>query len=934
MRHALRLGVVVAAVWCQPATAAHGDAEAFGRNRPYPAPGGWQVVEGRSVRVLFPDGAESLAVEAARRGDAAAEELSARLGVALRQRPTWMLFPSRRVLAASNVPTDDLEEGIRSWTPVLRHRQVLVFESSHVALERDVRHAVVHAIQQQELYAGTRWRTFAAGLFRHPPDWLLEGMALYFAGPPPASQEVILRGASLDNRLLALSELHDFDNVADLALAYMEAYSAVAFIGGEYGEPMLGGLLRAMAANPAASADSLLRDVLGTDTKRLNKKWQRAVKKQYWPLLREKQAPEVVAKALHPNGRALYTDCVWSPSGEVIACVVQSARRDDVWLISGNDGSLLQRLTARVRGRFQFVEAHGRAIHLSADGDRLVFLGHDGARVRLFLLDVITGKALHEATVPLDEAFSPVLLPDGRSVLLVGIRDGQADLYEYALDTRRWSQRTDDTYNENEPAVHPDGRRVLFVREQQGTTRLFLWDRDTNETRPVLDGAGGIRMPAWTSDGYLFTADWNGTRDVYIVQGEGGSPVRLTNLLVGAEHPTLSPDGKLLAFTAHSNGRESVFTLPMTQAAWQATPLPLTDRLDEPGTADAHGESSATVASVGSGLLFDGMDMTIRTPVDGVLRLPMRALVSTWSGDAAVWVEVAPSFRALPDVALWYESVGRRTDVRAGVRQRTLFHRSDEAVVSEREEEARLALMYPLSAARRATLALGVTRAPLEYRYERLGEGLSPYEPRNVVAARLALVHDTGAEPDGLGGISGTRYRIEAARAFGAQPVEATSLEVDVRHYVRLGLRTLVAARVAAAASWGATPEKFYLGGHTSLRASDFEALAGSYVGVASLEFRAPLLDEVELGWPVRTNLETVRGLVFMDAGTAWSRGRPYRLSVRTDEGRRLQDLTYQYGVGLRARLRGLPVRFDVARDYDLVRAGDWIARIRIDGDF
>jgi outer membrane protein assembly factor BamA len=136
------------------------------------------------------------------------------------------------------------------------------------------------------------------------------------------------------------------------------------------------------------------------------------------------------------------------------------------------------------------------------------------------------------------------------------------------------------------------------------------------------------------------------------------------------------------------------------------------------------------------------------------------------------------------------------------------------------------------------------------------------------------------------------------------------------------------------AGSNGTTPERLYLGGHTSLRGSEYEAVDGSRLGFASAELRVPLVNEIRLAWPVRRSLTRVSGVLFTDSGIAWDKGASPQIGRRTEQGYELADLLLQYGFGLRARIIGLHLRWDLARGYDLRRSTEWRSHFRVDHDF
>jgi len=902
----------------------------WGQSPPEAAPKGWKAWNGRRVRVFAPQGAETLAAKTVQLADEAGEEIARRLAVPFVESPTWMLFPSWLSLMRSSIPADELSEGLRSWTPLLRHRTVIVYEGIEAQLRADVRHAITHAIQAQTLYPSAFRQMVRGGFLSHPPDWFLEGMALYFAGTPEAQNEILLRGASLDNRLRTLMELHDFNRVDDLPLAYMEGFSAVSYLAETHGEAVLGELLRALAQGK--KMDEALEETLDLDVKTLNKQWQRAVKKRYWPLVRTKSSPESVATLLEPDRLGEVSDLAWSPSGEVLACVVRTFRRDEIRLISAKDGSTLRVVRAFGTNSSDLLERRGRALDWSPDGDSILYVTYEGDRAHLNVVDVITRERTRHIVLPFDEAFSPTFFPDGRRALFVGVGGGRADLYAADLETGRITQITDDAAFDTEPSIHPSGTRVLYVSERGATTCLVERDLMTGEYRLLFGGSPGVRMPSWNRKGdeFVFTADWSGTRDVFLAKENGSDILRLTDLLVGAEAPSLSPDGKRLAFSARRLSRESAFVLPLSESkAESVTPPPPPENTPEPEEV-----IGLPTVRLPRELLWDQMNIRFRTDADGLLRGTAQWLFSSWTGDTRVHVDVDTASQGLPSMTATLESLGRRGDIRLSGASQNVFHRApDRSLDARRVLNLRGGVVYPLTRATRLSVTTDYSRSPLRYRFETLPGGVLPDAARGIVAVEAAVVHDTALELSSLGRLAGSRVWFGASRVLDRE-FGATTFLLDARRYFRLGLRTVLATRLYGAASFGATKERLTLGGHTTLRASDFEAFTGSRVGFASLELRVPLLDELRLGWPLRFGISSVRGVAFIESGTAWSETRPYRLSERIKGGRRLVDLSLQYGFGLRLRAKGVPVRLDLARDDDLHSSPNWKTLLRLDEDF
>src|SRR6185295_10109474 len=81
------------------------------------------------------------------------------------------------------------------------------------------------------------------------------------------------------------------------------------------------------------------------------------------------------------------------------------------------------------------------------------------------------------------------IAPDGKSYVMVEIRDGRGNLSRLDLGT---GQRTLLTHFDTDqsiggPAVAPDGKRVAFVRQMENGFELFVLQPDGTHTRLTHD---------------------------------------------------------------------------------------------------------------------------------------------------------------------------------------------------------------------------------------------------------------------------------------------------------------------------------------------------------------------------------------------------------------------------------------------------------------
>ena len=164
--------------------------------------------------------------------------------------------------------------------------------------------------------------------------------------------------------------------------------------------------------------------------------------------------------------------------------------------------------------------------------------------------------------------FIPRLSPDGTRVAMVIYDDAvsQRHIWVYELDRGALTRLTFGEGHSTDPVWSPDGTRIAFVSNRSGTWKPYWKSSDgSGEVMelPYSDSQLEPMTSSWSPDGErLFfkevgeAGDWN----IGAVRVDGTAEPQV---LLGTPYeelfPSLSPDGRFLAYTSNETGRREVY---------------------------------------------------------------------------------------------------------------------------------------------------------------------------------------------------------------------------------------------------------------------------------------------------------------------------------------------------------------------------------------
>jgi len=169
----------------------------------------------------------------------------------------------------------------------------------------------------------------------------------------------------------------------------------------------------------------------------------------------------------------------------------------------------------------------------------------------------------------------PELSPDGKRIAIAAYQDPSSPGGAiWMLDPQR-NTRTRMTFGERDDQValwSPDGRELAVATVTgQAASLLFLDSNQPGQERLHRQFAAGFFIDSWFPDGksLLYTELHPETRfDIWqLPREEGAEPTSFLVTPFNEHSPTVSPDGRWVAYVSDSTGRDEVYVRPSDGAA-------------------------------------------------------------------------------------------------------------------------------------------------------------------------------------------------------------------------------------------------------------------------------------------------------------------------------------------------------------------------------
>jgi len=195
----------------------------------------------------------------------------------------------------------------------------------------------------------------------------------------------------------------------------------------------------------------------------------------------------------------------------------------------------------------------------SPDGSLIAFTNFLSRNPDLWVVPTAGGRAYRVSKRP-GMNTGATWLPDGRQVIATLSFGGNSELYRiHRRSGKIVAQLTDNAAIDSSPAVSPDGRQVAFVSDRQGTPQIFVMSVKGSAAKRVTYKGAYNQTPAWNprkdKNEIAFTGrDERGVFDIFTLDLDSKEVTRLTQNKGSNQHPSYSPDGRLVVYASSRGG--------------------------------------------------------------------------------------------------------------------------------------------------------------------------------------------------------------------------------------------------------------------------------------------------------------------------------------------------------------------------------------------
>lgn len=490
-----------------------------------------------------------------------------------KKRNPLIMYNNHADFQQTGVVSGLISVGTGGVTEGLKNRVVMPFLQTMNQTDHVLGHELVHAFQFNMLTGGDSTSLYS---IRNLPLWMVEGMAEYLSiGRKDSHTAMWMRDAVISEDIPSLKDM----SRSSKYFPYRYGQAFWAFTTGIWGDTIVQPLFIETAKNGYALA---IQKMTGLNEETFSTLWKNSMIEAYKPFMQDTIA--TVGKKLFSseNSGDMNLSPVYSNDGQYIAYLSEKdVLSIDLFLANAKTGKIIRKLSRGSQKMhvddFSYIETAGT---FSPDNSRFAYVAFSKGKNILMVVETEKGKTIEELELPGLASFSdPAWSPDGRYIVVSGLKDGQTDLYLYDYFRKEVTQLTNDQYGEIQPNWSSDSQQIVFATNRgedtdlenmkYGAFNIAILDVRSAEIE-VLDffpGADNLNPYFGPNDlSVYFVSNADGFRNLYEYEINDQEVFKLTKYFTGISGITkyspaftLSRESNKIAYTLFKEGKYTIY---------------------------------------------------------------------------------------------------------------------------------------------------------------------------------------------------------------------------------------------------------------------------------------------------------------------------------------------------------------------------------------
>jgi Tol biopolymer transport system component len=176
--------------------------------------------------------------------------------------------------------------------------------------------------------------------------------------------------------------------------------------------------------------------------------------------------------------------------------------------------------------------------------------------------------------------FDLAVSPDGRYAAVAELESGAGtpDVWLFDLVRNLRTRFTFDSTNDWYPAWSPDAAQIAFASSRNGTNDIWVKGVGGSGEAELLYGETEFNLhpQSWSPNGELLVYERvapDNNSDIWAINADGSQPTELVSSSFNESYPSISPDGRWMAYVSDESGSDEIYvtTFPEPARRWQVS---------------------------------------------------------------------------------------------------------------------------------------------------------------------------------------------------------------------------------------------------------------------------------------------------------------------------------------------------------------------------